>query len=137
MLLNFQTLAEVKIGTYDNVATVTKHDTMLHVLEKIIEQKVTALPVVDGDGKCCIMYSVTYLCSGSYSASFTVPQLNNVVSLTASQWPVLCWHGAFLQAFWFFTLFLVFFTRFKRFAYPSTGDLQPTLVKSELKSAFC
>ncbi|CAK8681200.1 unnamed protein product [Clavelina lepadiformis] len=45
-----KTLAEARIGTYEDIATVTRNNTMLDVLQLIVERKLTAIPVVDEQG---------------------------------------------------------------------------------------
>jgi len=45
-----QSLSEIKIGTYRDIATVSRDDTMLHVLEVMVDKKLSAIPVVDKEG---------------------------------------------------------------------------------------
>lgn len=43
----FRTLRELKIGTYDSIATTTRNSLAITALDKFIERRISALPVVD------------------------------------------------------------------------------------------
>ncbi|KAK0167210.1 hypothetical protein PV327_004639 [Microctonus hyperodae] len=52
-----KTLGELKIGTYDNIETATQETTIIIALKKFVERRVSALPIVDADGKLVDIYS--------------------------------------------------------------------------------
>lgn len=43
----FRTLKELKIGTYDSITTITRNSLVITALDKFIEKRISALPVVD------------------------------------------------------------------------------------------
>ncbi|KAG9509739.1 5'-AMP-activated protein kinase subunit gamma-1, partial [Fragariocoptes setiger] len=43
----FRTLRELKVGSYDNICTTTRNSLVITALDKFIERRVSALPVVD------------------------------------------------------------------------------------------
>lgn len=43
----FRTMKELKIGTYDSITTITKNTLVTTALDKFIEKRISALPVVD------------------------------------------------------------------------------------------
>lgn len=43
----FRTLKELKIGTYDSILTITRNSLVITALDKFIEKRISALPVVD------------------------------------------------------------------------------------------
>ncbi|KAI8515871.1 5'-AMP-activated protein kinase subunit gamma-2 [Branchiostoma belcheri] len=47
------TLEELGIGTYSNIATASPETHLIHALHIFVERRVSALPVVDSDGKTC------------------------------------------------------------------------------------
>lgn len=53
------TLAQLDIGTYSNMVTVRETDSLLHILEVLRERNLSAVPVVDGSGILCNVYSRT------------------------------------------------------------------------------
>ncbi|KAK0071322.1 hypothetical protein PV325_013103, partial [Microctonus aethiopoides] len=52
-------LDELRIGTYDNIQTVTENTTLLSVLKKFVYHQISAVPVVDDNGKLINIYSKT------------------------------------------------------------------------------
>jgi 5'-AMP-activated protein kinase regulatory gamma subunit len=52
-----KTLRELKIGTYDNIETATIGTTIITALHKFVERRVSALPVIDGEGRLVDIYA--------------------------------------------------------------------------------
>lgn len=50
-------LGELRIGTYENIATVTQNTPLIQALDMFIERRVSALPVVDAKGKVIDIYA--------------------------------------------------------------------------------
>jgi 5'-AMP-activated protein kinase, regulatory gamma subunit len=44
-------LSELRIGTYDNVETARPHTPIIEALHKFVERRVSALPIVDDEGR--------------------------------------------------------------------------------------
>lgn len=51
------TLRELKIGTYDNIETATEDTTIITALHKFVERRVSALPMVDTEGRLVDIYA--------------------------------------------------------------------------------
>ncbi|XP_078703135.1 5'-AMP-activated protein kinase subunit gamma-1-like isoform X2 [Branchiostoma floridae x Branchiostoma belcheri] len=51
------TLEELGIGTYSNIATASPETHLIHALHIFVERRVSALPVVDSDGKVVDIYA--------------------------------------------------------------------------------
>lgn len=51
------TLRELKIGTYDNIETATEDTTIITALHKFVERRVSALPMVDAEGRLVDIYA--------------------------------------------------------------------------------
>lgn len=52
-----KTLRELRIGTYDNIETATEDTTIITALHKFVERRVSALPLVDSEGKLVDIYA--------------------------------------------------------------------------------
>ncbi|KAK0090186.1 hypothetical protein PV326_004211, partial [Microctonus aethiopoides] len=52
-----KTLGELRIGTYDNIETATEDTSIILALKKFVERRVSALPIIDSDGKLVDIYS--------------------------------------------------------------------------------
>lgn len=52
-----KTLEELRIGTFKNIETATEETSIILALKKFVERRVSALPVVDKDGKLVNIYS--------------------------------------------------------------------------------
>ncbi|CRK97163.1 CLUMA_CG010560, isoform A [Clunio marinus] len=52
-----KTLRELKIGTYDNIETATEDTTIITALHKFVERRVSALPMVDSEGRLVDIYA--------------------------------------------------------------------------------
>lgn len=50
-------LRELKIGTYDNIETATEDTTIITALHKFVERRVSALPMVDPEGRLVDIYA--------------------------------------------------------------------------------
>jgi len=46
-----QSLEELKIGTYENIETVSEETSIILALKKFVERRVSALPMVDQEGR--------------------------------------------------------------------------------------
>lgn len=44
-------MAELRIGTFENVETATEDTTIIAALDKFLERRVSALPIVDEEGR--------------------------------------------------------------------------------------
>ncbi|EFN79558.1 5'-AMP-activated protein kinase subunit gamma-2 [Harpegnathos saltator] len=52
-----KTLRELRIGTFENIETATEETSIILALKKFVERRVSALPIVDTDGKLVNIYS--------------------------------------------------------------------------------
>ncbi|XP_033211898.1 uncharacterized protein LOC117169575 [Belonocnema kinseyi] len=52
-----KTLRELRIGTFENIETATEDTSIILALKKFVERRVSALPIIDGDGKLVNIYS--------------------------------------------------------------------------------
>jgi 5'-AMP-activated protein kinase, regulatory gamma subunit len=52
-----KTLRELHIGTYDNIETATEDTTIITALHKFVERRVSALPMVDAEGRLVDIYA--------------------------------------------------------------------------------
>lgn len=52
-----KTLRDLKIGTYDNIETATEDTTIITALHKFVERRVSALPMVDAEGRLVDIYA--------------------------------------------------------------------------------
>ncbi|CAO1411679.1 unnamed protein product, partial [Diamesa serratosioi] len=52
-----KTLRDLKIGTYDNIETATEDTTIITALHKFVERRVSALPMVDSEGRLTDIYA--------------------------------------------------------------------------------
>ncbi|XP_032457177.1 uncharacterized protein LOC100678622 isoform X7 [Nasonia vitripennis] len=52
-----KTLEELRIGTFENIETATEDTSIILALKKFVERRVSALPIVDNDGKLVNIYS--------------------------------------------------------------------------------
>ncbi|XP_017777719.1 PREDICTED: 5'-AMP-activated protein kinase subunit gamma-2-like isoform X2 [Nicrophorus vespilloides] len=52
-----KTLREVKIGTYDNIETASEDTSIILALKKFVERRVSALPIVDPEGRLVDIYA--------------------------------------------------------------------------------
>lgn len=52
-----KTLREVKIGTYENIETASEDTSIILALKKFVERRVSALPIVDIDGRLVDIYA--------------------------------------------------------------------------------
>lgn len=50
-------LSEIKIGTYDNIETANENTSIIMALKKFVERRVSALPLVDSDGRLVDIYA--------------------------------------------------------------------------------
>ena len=46
-----KTLGELKIGTFEGIETATEDTSIILALKKFVERRVSALPMIDKDGK--------------------------------------------------------------------------------------
>jgi len=46
-----QSLEELKIGTFENIETVSEETSIILALKKFVERRVSALPMVDQEGR--------------------------------------------------------------------------------------
>lgn len=51
-----QPLSELKIGTYDNVATASMSTPVIQVINMFVEQNISAVPIVDSNGVVLNVY---------------------------------------------------------------------------------
>ncbi|XP_063695761.1 uncharacterized protein LOC134827137 isoform X3 [Culicoides brevitarsis] len=51
------TLRELKIGTYDTIETASEDTSIIDALEKFVERRVSALPIVDAEGRLLDIYA--------------------------------------------------------------------------------
>ncbi|XP_058794534.1 5'-AMP-activated protein kinase subunit gamma-2 [Phymastichus coffea] len=52
-----KTLSELRIGTFENIETATEETSIIIALKKFVERRVSALPIIDNDGKLVNIYS--------------------------------------------------------------------------------
>lgn len=52
-----KTLREIRIGTYDNIETADEHTSIITALKKFVERRVSALPLVDSEGRLVDIYA--------------------------------------------------------------------------------
>lgn len=52
-----KTLRELRIGTYDNIETATVGTSIITALHKFVERRVSALPVIDVEGRLVDIYA--------------------------------------------------------------------------------
>lgn len=52
-----KTLRELRIGTFENIETATEETSIILALKKFVERRVSALPIVDSEGKLVNIYS--------------------------------------------------------------------------------
>lgn len=52
-----KTLREIRIGTYDNIETASEDTSIIDALHKFIDRRVSALPVVDAEGRLVDIYA--------------------------------------------------------------------------------
>ena len=53
----YKTLRELRIGTYDNVETARSDTPIIIALKKFVERRVSALPIVDPQGRLIDIYA--------------------------------------------------------------------------------
>lgn len=46
-----KSLEELKIGTYENIETVSEDTSIILALKKFVERRVSALPMIDQEGR--------------------------------------------------------------------------------------
>lgn len=52
-----KTLGELKIGTYSNIETASVDMSIILALRKFVERRVSALPIIDVDGRLVDIYA--------------------------------------------------------------------------------
>lgn len=52
-----KTLGELRIGSYDNIETASEDTTIILALRKFVERRVSALPVIDCEGRLVDIYA--------------------------------------------------------------------------------
>lgn len=52
-----KTLRELKIGSYENIETASEDTTIILALKKFVERRVSALPVIDAEGRLVDIYA--------------------------------------------------------------------------------
>lgn len=52
-----KSLRDLKIGSYDNIETATEETSIITALHKFVERRVSALPLVDPEGKLVDIYA--------------------------------------------------------------------------------
>ncbi|XP_044730606.1 uncharacterized protein LOC123293765 isoform X2 [Chrysoperla carnea] len=52
-----KSLREVRIGTYDNIETASEDTSLILALKKFVERRVSALPIIDNEGKLVDIYA--------------------------------------------------------------------------------
>jgi CBS-domain-containing membrane protein len=52
-----KTLSELKIGTYDNIETANEDTSIILALKKFVERRVSALPIIDPEGRLVDIYA--------------------------------------------------------------------------------
>ncbi|XP_047740796.1 5'-AMP-activated protein kinase subunit gamma-1 isoform X2 [Hyalella azteca] len=76
-----KTLAELGIGTYTNIVTASPDTLIIEALDKFVKHRVSALPIVDSDGKLIDIYAkfdvINLAAEGTYSnLNVTLRQAN-------------------------------------------------------------
>lgn len=54
---SYKTLQDLRIGTFKDIETATEDTTIILALKKFVERRVSALPIVDNEGKLVNIYS--------------------------------------------------------------------------------
>lgn len=52
-----KTLRELKIGTYDDIETASEDTSIILALKKFVERRVSALPIIDDEGRLVDIYA--------------------------------------------------------------------------------
>lgn len=52
-----KSLRDVMIGTYNNIETASEDTSIIAALEKFVERRVSALPIVDSEGRLVDIYA--------------------------------------------------------------------------------
>lgn len=52
-----KSLREVRIGTYEKIETASEETSIISALEKFVERRVSALPIVDTEGHLVDIYA--------------------------------------------------------------------------------
>lgn len=52
-----KSLRDLKIGTYDNIETADETTSIITALKKFVERRVSALPLVDAEGRLVDIYA--------------------------------------------------------------------------------
>lgn len=52
-----KTLRELRIGSYDNIETASEDTSIILALRKFVERRVSALPIVDTEGRLVDIYA--------------------------------------------------------------------------------
>lgn len=52
-----KTLRDLRLGTYDNIETATEETSIITALHKFIDRRVSALPLVDSEGRLVDIYA--------------------------------------------------------------------------------
>lgn len=52
-----KTVGELNLGTYTNIETATQDTLIIEALDKFVEHRISALPIVDEDGKLKDIYA--------------------------------------------------------------------------------
>lgn len=52
-----KTLRELRIGSYNNIETASEDTTIILALTKFVERRVSALPVIDSEGRLVDIYA--------------------------------------------------------------------------------
>lgn len=50
-------MRELRIGTYDNIETASEETSIIEALHKFIDRRVSALPLVDAEGRLVDIYA--------------------------------------------------------------------------------
>lgn len=65
-----KTLRELRIGSYDNIETAAEDTTIILALRKFVERRVSALPVIDSEGRLVDIYAkfdvIVSICRNTY-----------------------------------------------------------------------
>jgi CBS-domain-containing membrane protein len=74
-----KTLSELKIGTYDNIETASEDTSIILALKKFVERRVSALPIIDPEGRLADIYakfdvivSIYHACSALTKQNLTL-----------------------------------------------------------------
>lgn len=52
-----KTLRDLRIGSYDDIETATEDTTIINALHKFVDRRVSALPVIDAEGRLVDIYA--------------------------------------------------------------------------------